>query len=103
MDASNREALIELAEHDPEAIVDLVLTLSAGLDQANANIEMLKEENERLKQEIADLKRNSRNSSKPPSSDRNNKPPRSQRERGKRRPGGQAGHQGHHLEASENP
>ena len=77
-----REELIELAKRDPEAIADLVLSLFDRL--------------EKLEEEVAELKRNSRNSSKPPSSDNNNrnKPPKSQRKRGGRKPGGQRGPRG---------
>src|SRR5690606_17693087 len=92
----SREIIIELAKLDPEAIADLVLSLFDIAEQRDQEIA-------KLTDEIAELKRNSRNSSKPPSSDRSNKPPRSQRQRGKRSPGGQEGHQGHHLELSENP
>ena len=77
--------------NDSSAIADLVLSLFDRL--------------EKLEQEMAELKRNSRNSSKPPSSDRNNpnKPPKSQRQRGKRKPGGQKGHPGHYLKPVEDP
>jgi transposase len=57
----------------------------------------------------ARLDRNSRNSSKPPSSDGYDKPPaekkkeRSLRRRSGRKPGGQPGHQGHHLGRREDP
>jgi transposase len=56
---------------------------------------------EKLEEELAELKRNSRNSSKPPSSDRNNpnKPAGKKRKgKGRRKPGGQKGHQGKTLE-----
>lgn len=60
---------------------------------------------ERLEEEIAGLKRNSRNSSKPPSSDRNNpgKPERKSKSKGKRKPGAQKGHRGETLRQVSEP
>ena len=82
-----REQLIKLARTDPEAIADLVLAL---WDRVEA-----------LEAKVAAMERNSRNSSKPPSSDRgnfgNSPKPKSSRTRSGRRPGGQSGHQGNTL------
>jgi len=78
--------------------------LVAGLAAANARVAEL----EALVAELrAKLGKNSRNSSKPPSSDGLSKPPvnkdRSLRRRSGRRPGGQEGHEGAHLERVEVP
>lgn len=88
-----REQLIELARTDPEAIADLVL--------------MLWDRVEILEAKVAQLERNSRTSSKPPSSDKGNfsNPPKPKSRRGKsgRKPGGQQGHQGQTLQQSQSP
>jgi len=61
----------------------------------------LQKEVQRFKDQLA---KNSRNSSKPPSSDGFNKPaPKSLRPRGKRKPGGQKGHPGSTLTMVDNP
>ncbi|MEN6366863.1 MAG: IS66 family transposase [Thermoguttaceae bacterium] len=62
-----------------------------------ARIAELEAENERLKVEIAKLRKNSTTSSKPPSSDivKPPRPPMGSGRRGKRRPGGQPGHARH--------
>lgn len=82
-----REQLVELAKTDPEAIADLVL--------------MLWDRVEALEEKVAQLERNSRNSSKPPSTDKGNfgNPPKPKSLRGKsgRKPGGQKGHRGDTL------
>jgi len=76
-----RDELIALAKADPEAIADLVL--------------MLWDRVEALEKRIAELERNSRTSSKPPSTDKGNftnqpKPkPKSLRQKTKRKTGGQ--------------
>ena len=88
-----REQLIALAQEDHEAIADLVLAL---LDRVDV-----------LEQGIATLELNSRNSSKPPSSDKANftnpPKPKSLRETSTKKRGGQAGHKGYTLERSDNP
>jgi transposase len=90
-----REQLITLAKEDPEAIADLVLSLLDRIDK--------------LESRIATLELNSRNSSKPPSSDKGNftnspKPkPKSLRKKTTKKRGGQRGHKGNTLEKSDCP
>jgi transposase len=88
-----REQLIELAKCDPEAIADLVL--------------MLWDRVEALEAKVAALERNSRTSSKPPSSDKGNftnRPqPKSLRGKSGKKPGGQQGHLGKTLSPATDP
>jgi transposase len=89
----SREQLILLAKTDPEAIADLVL--------------MLWDRVEALEAKVAQLERNSRSSSKPPSTDKGNftnpPKPKSLRTKSGRKPGGQKGHRGDTLQQSESP
>lgn len=73
-----------------EAVAGAVAPLKARIAELDA-------ENERLKAEIAKLKKNSTTSSKPPSSDiiKPPRPPKIGGKRGKRRAGGQLGHARH--------
>jgi transposase len=85
----------------PEAKDDLILKLS------EENLFFRKELQkalERIKALEGQLSKNSRNSSKPPSSDGLNKPkPKSLRQKGQRKTGGQNGHAGKTLNQVENP
>lgn len=84
---SKKQALLELIKKDPEAVVELLLDLMERV--------------ELLEQKLA---KNSRNSSKPPSSDGYSKPqPKSLRKKGRRKCGGQPGHGGKTLELSKDP
>ena len=89
----SREQLIALAKSDPEAIADLVLKLWDRVDSLEAR--------------VRELERNSRNSSRPPSSDRGSftppPKPRSLRDKSGRKPGGQDGHVGETLLQSDCP
>ena len=89
-----REQLIALAKSDPEKIADLVLAL---WDQV---VE--------LRERVSRLERDSRNSNKPPSSDRGGfgpppPKPKSLRKKTRRLPGGQPGHAGDTLRQSDTP
>ena len=96
MQRPTREELIALAKVDPEAVADLVLMLWDRVGKL-----------EKLETRLAELERNSRSSSKPPSTDKanfTNRPkPKSLRKKTGRKPGGQDGHPGSTLEKVAHP
>jgi len=85
----------ELYELDKESLVAIILELREVIAEQAARIQVLEDQ----------LAKNSQNSSKPPGSDGLKKKPRrrSLREKGKRKNGGQEGHQGHTLEMVASP
>ena len=93
-----REQILTLYKAGPEAVVSLVEFLQD-------NVRFLKQDIEQLKQRLQDveeqLKKDSHNSSKPPSSDGLKKIPRMRKPSGKK-PGGQKGHEGKTLRMVEN-
>ncbi|MCF6313583.1 MAG: transposase [Verrucomicrobiales bacterium] len=99
-----RKALVDLCGADPEEVATLLFLTWSKLEE-------LTEIEEKQSLEIAQLKakisKNSRNSSKPPSTDKSNSggnpPKKSSRKVGERKPGGQKGHKGATLEQRANP
>ncbi len=81
-----REEAIAIAHSDPEIIVEILLKLSARIEE--------------LERKVAQLTKDSSNSSKSPSSDGPAPKPKPRRRKNsrKRRPGGQPGHKGHNRE-----
>jgi len=91
-----REELLVIAKTNPETLVDIILILQEQVQMLTQRVAMLEEQ----------ISKNSRNSSKPPSSDglKKSKPkPKSLRKRSGKKPGGQKGHKGHTLEKAEEP
>ena len=91
-----REELLVIAKTNPETLVDIILILQEQVQILTERVVKLEEQ----------INKNSRNSSKPPSSDglKKSRPkPKSLRKRSGKKPGGQKGHKGHTLEKSEEP
>jgi len=100
-----REDIVTVYEQGVDAVVDLVQNLSAQLDDQREMIASLTQRLNELEERLA---KNSRNSSKPPSSDGVTKPkpkpkPKSLRGKSGKKPGGQKGHSGTTLSLIENP
>jgi transposase len=84
----------QLEQMDKSTLIDLVLLLQDRLDELNQRVRKLEDQ----------VAKQSRNSSKPPSSDGLSKPrTRSLRRSEGRKPGGQEGHPGHTLRIREHP
>lgn len=84
----------QLEQMDKGMLIEIVLLLQDQLDEVVQRVQKLEDQ----------VAKNSRNSSKPPSSDGLRKPKtRSLRRSEARKPGGQKGHEGHTLEMMANP
>jgi len=95
----SREDILAVYGEGPEVVVTLVQTLCLNNDKQAARIAELEE---RVKSLEDKNNKNSRNSSKPPSTDAFQKI-KSQRRSSGKPVGGQKGHKGHTLEMAENP
>lgn len=96
-----REDIVAAYEQGADAVVDLVEKLVARLEGQQEMIASLTARVNELEDRLA---KNSRNSSKPPSSDGITKPkPKSLRGKSAKKPGGQKGHPGTTLSWAENP
>lgn len=94
--------LHELYSTGPETTILFIKTLLDKLQKLEVIVARQEIEIQQMKEQLA---KNSRNSSKPPSSDGFNKQtiPKSQRKKTGKRPGGQRGHEGTTLQRSEKP
>ena len=88
-----RDQIVTLYKAGPEAVVSLVEFLQDNIKFLKIDVEQLKQ---RLLEVEEQLKKDSHNSSKPPSSDGFKKIPRMRKTSGKK-PGGQKGHEGNTL------
>ena len=98
------------AIHDAgrEAVVRVLLEMDARIDTLEHQVRSLSTRLDASEQRVRQLQEqlagNSRNSSKPPSSEGYKKPaPKSLRKKGERKSGGQPGHTGHTLEMVDEP
>jgi len=90
-----REQLLLIATTDPEVLVNIILSLQEQVQMLTQRVSQLEKQ----------INKNSRNSSKPPSSDGMKKPKKTKslRKRSGKKPGGQKGHKGHNLEKAKKP
>jgi transposase len=94
------QEIFALYEAGPAAVLTLVRTLLQRLDEQHRQITTLSVRVKTLEDQRA---QNSRNSSKPPSSDLAKPAPKSLRKRSGRKPGGQPGHRGNTLRMVASP
>ena len=97
MDAVERAEAVAVYRQGEETCVEVLLSLASAVEALHGQVAVLES---RMAELEARLRENSRNSSRPPSSDGLSKPPPkpgSRRRRSGRKPGGQPGSEGHHL------
>ena len=94
-----REGIRILCQTNPDEVIALIEQQEARIKQQEARIAHLEA---RIAELEARLNQNSRNSSRPPSTDTYTRP-QSQRKKGERPPGGQKGHKGQTLAKVDEP
>jgi transposase len=99
---------LEVCRNHPEVAARMLVDLAGKIPGIEESQHRLETENNRLCKRVEELEqqiaKNSRNSSKPPSTDGFKKPsPKSLRKKGQRKSGGQPGHPGHTLNMTDKP
>ena len=101
-----RKDILKVYRTDPKAVIKLINSMSETIAELKEQIEKQSTIIAKLKERVKTLEdqfnKNSRNSSKPPSTDGFVRV-KSQRRRSGRSPGGQKGHPGHTLKMVKNP
>jgi len=101
-----REDILLVYNAGPEAVIKLINSLTVTIAKLEEQVEKQLEQITKLKERIKTLEdrlnKNSRNSSKPPSTD-NFVRPKSQRQKSGKPVGGQKGHPGHTLKMVDDP
>lgn len=97
-----REEILVIYEAGPEAVISVIQRLETIIEKQAIQIVELEE---RVRILESRLNQNSRNSSKPPSTDfvKEKPNPKSLRKKSGKRPGGQVGHQGATLKIVNDP
>src|SRR5207247_1746289 len=103
----NRDEIKAIYDQGPEAVIDLVERLFKIIEQQQKQISAQQVQIENLTLRVKELENqlaaNSRNSSKPPSSDGFGKKTKSLRQKSGKKSGGQPGHQGNTLKQVDKP
>src|SRR5439155_18858063 len=86
-----------------EGLKQAISALGSQQERVNVLEGLIDAQQERIKTLERQQAKDSHNSSLPPSSDRFVRPPKSLRTKSGKKPGGQKGHRGHHLQQVANP